>query len=139
MSMKILFDTNIILDVLLDRKPHSSAAIELLSAVENKIIDGTLCATTITTIDYLITKSKGRAASKDAISCLLDLFEIAEVNTATLRSALDSDFTDFEDAVLYFSGVAIGLDGVVTRNSNDFKLATLPIYSPSDLISKISS
>jgi predicted nucleic acid-binding protein len=135
--MKILFDTNIILDVLLDRKPHSSAAIQLLSAVENKIIHGALCATTITTIDYLITKSKGRAASKDAISCLLDLFEIAEVNTATIRSALDSEFTDFEDAVLYFSGVAIAVDGVVTRNIHDFNLATLPIHSPCELLSKI--
>ncbi len=137
--MKILFDTNIVLDVLLDREPHSVLAIQLFSAVENKLIDGVLCATTITTIDYLITKSKSRTASNEAILCLLDLFEIAEVNTATLRSALDSNFTDFEDAVLYFSGIAQGVDGVVTRNSNDFKLATLPIYSPSDLISKISS
>jgi predicted nucleic acid-binding protein len=137
--LKILFDTNIVLDVLLDREPHSVLAIQLFSAVENKLIDGVLCATTITTIDYLITKSKSRTASNEAILCLLDLFEIAEVNTATLRSALDSNFTDFEDAVLYFSGIAQGVDGVVTRNSNDFKLATLPIYSPSDLISKISS
>ena len=135
--MKILFDTNIVLDVLLDREPHSVLAIQLFSAVENKLIDGVLCATTITTIDYLITKSKGRAASKDAISCLLDLFEIAEVNTATLRSALDSNFTDFEDAVLYFSGESFGVDAVVTRNTHDFKLATLPIHSPFELLSKI--
>lgn len=135
--MKILFDTNIVLDVLLDRHPHSIAAIELLGAVENKIIDGVLCATTITTIDYLVTKSKGKAASKNAVSCLLDLFTVAEVNTASLRLALDSEFTDFEDAVLYFSGVAFAVDGLVTRNGHDFKLATLPIYSPIELLRKI--
>ena len=136
--MKILFDTNVVLDVLLDRSPHSLLAIQLFSAVENKIIEGVLCATTITTIDYLVTKANGKAASKNAISCLLDLFEIAEVSAATLKTALDSEFTDFEDAVLYFSGVALGVDAVVTRNSNDFILAMLPIYTPSDLIRKIS-
>ncbi|QPK62902.1 PIN domain-containing protein [Methylomonas sp. LL1] len=135
--MKILFDTNIILDVLLDRQPHSIAAIELMSSVENKIIDGVLCATTITTIDYLVTKSKGKAASKNAISCLLDLFAVSEVNTVTLRSAINSEFSDFEDAVLYYSGEVFGVDAFVTRNTNDFKLAKLPIYSPIELLGKI--
>jgi predicted nucleic acid-binding protein len=46
--MKILFDTNIVLDVLLNRAPHATAAIQIFSAVENKIIEGVLCATTIT-------------------------------------------------------------------------------------------
>lgn len=50
-----MFDTNIILDVLLNRTPYADTAIDLFSAAEDKIIQGYLCATTITTIDYLIT------------------------------------------------------------------------------------
>ncbi|MGY6275767.1 type II toxin-antitoxin system VapC family toxin [Methylomonas sp. MgM2] len=137
--MKILFDTNVVLDVLLDRAPHSEAAIELLGMVETKMLDGALCATTITTVDYLTTKARDRSTSRNAIKCLLDLFTIADVNTSILRSALDSEFTDFEDAVLYYSGVALGVDGVVTRNVNDFGAATLPVYSPSELLSQIGS
>jgi len=101
--LKILFDTNIILDVLLSRKPFEETAIRLFSAVENNIIQGYLCSTTITTLDYLLSKSIGRDNSKHAIVSVLDLFNITEVNYRTLKAAVDSDFSDFEDAVLYFS------------------------------------
>jgi predicted nucleic acid-binding protein len=131
--LKILFDTNIILDVLLNRKPFEETAIRLFSAVENNIIQGYLCSTTITTLDYLLSKSIGRDNSKHAIVSVLDLFNITEVNYRTLKAAVDSDFSDFEDAVLYFSGYDAGVDGIVTRNTNDFTAAQLPIYKPDDL------
>jgi predicted nucleic acid-binding protein len=125
--LKILFDTNIILDVFLNRKPFEATAICLFSAVENKVIQGYLCSTTITTLDYLLSKSIGKVNSKHAIVSVLDLFNITEVNYRTLKAAVDSDFSDFEDAVLYFSGYDAGVDGVVTRNTNDFTAAQLPI------------
>lgn len=134
--MKILFDTNIILDVFLNRKPFEATAIRLFSAVENKVIQGYLCSTTITTLDYLLSKSIGRVNSKHAIVSVLDLFNITEVNYRTLKAAVDSDF---EDAVLYFSGYDAGVDGVVTRNTNDFTAAQLPIYKPDDLWALIQS
>ena len=137
--MKILFDTNIILDVFLNRKPFEATAIRLFSAVENKVIQGYLCSTTITTLDYLLSKSIGRVNSKHAIVSVLDLFNITEVNYRTLKAAVDSDFSDFEDAVLYFSGYDAGVDGVVTRNTNDFTAAQLPIYKPDDLWALIQS
>ena len=137
--MKILFDTNIILDVLLSRKPFEETAIRLFSAVENNIIQGYLCSTTITTLDYLLSKSIGRVNSKHAIVSVLDLFNITEVNYRTLKAAVDSDFSDFEDAVLYFSGYDAGVDGVVTRNTNDFTAAQLPIYKPDDLLALVQS
>ena len=55
--MKIVFDTNIVLDVLLEREPFASLSINLFNAVEQQVIQGYLCATTITTIDYLLSKS----------------------------------------------------------------------------------
>jgi predicted nucleic acid-binding protein len=137
--LKILFDTNIILDVLLNRKPFEETAIRLFSAVENNIMQGYLCSTTITTLDYLLSKSIGRDNAKHAIVSLLDLFNITEVNYRTLKAAVDSDFSDFEDAVLYFSGYDAGVDGIVTRNTNDFTAAQLPIYKPDDLWALIKS
>lgn len=131
--MKILFDTNVVLDVLLSRAPHSTVATQLFSAVEQKRIQGYLCATTLTTIDYLATKAVGKAQAKVAICALLELFSIAEVNQQTLKAATFSDFSDFEDAVLYHAGVYAGVDGFVTRNGKDFKAATHPIYTPVEL------
>lgn len=131
--MKILFDTNVVLDVLLNRAPHATVAIELFSAVEQKRIQGYLCATTLTTIDYLATKIVGKADAKVAIGALLELFFIAEVNQQTLKAATLSDFADFEDAVLYHAGIYAGVNGFVTRNGKDFKTATHPIYTPDEL------
>ncbi len=136
--MKVLFDTNVVLDVLLDREPDSQSAIKLLAAVETKQINGYLCATTVTTLDYLLSKSIGKQASKEALNCLLGLFQIAEVNAAVLQSALNSQFTDFEDAVLYCSAVSVNADVIITRNSKDFKLAELPIFEPSEFLAKHS-
>jgi hypothetical protein len=105
----------------------------LFTGVENKIIQGYLCATTITTIDYLCTKVIGRKPARQAISALLALFSIADVNRKTLVAAIESDFSDFEDAVLYQAGVQVGVDGFVTRNIKDFTLAERSIYTPSEL------
>ena len=136
--MKVLFDTNIVLDVLFNREPYSDNAIALFDAVETKRIQGYLCATTITTIDYLATKSLGKAGSKIAITKLLELFIIAEVNRRTLTAALLADFSDFKDAVLFHAGLDAGIDCVVTRNSKDFKTTERPIYSPNQLLTDVT-
>ena len=131
--MKILFDTNVVLDVLLNRQPFAADAIHLFSAVEQALIQGFLCATTITTLDYLCTKAIGRPSAKNAVNGLLELFSVAEVNRCVLKAAIASDFTDFEDAVLYQAGICVGIDGLVTRNAKDFNLAECPVYHPNEL------
>jgi hypothetical protein len=103
------------------------------------IIQGYLCATTLTTIDYLITKVNGKNSAKKAISNLLLLFEVAEVNKATLEAAVNSDFSDFEDAVLYYSGVNVGVESFVTRNIRDFKAAKFKIFNVTELLVFISN
>ena len=99
--MRILFDTNVILDVLLDREPFSSTAAKLFSEVEAGNIAGYVCATTITTLHYLASKVMGAASAKEQINKLTMLFEIAPVNRAVLDAALLSEFKDFEDAVVH--------------------------------------
>ena len=131
--MKIVFDTNVVLDVLLIREPYAQMSMNLFDAVVSKDIEGYLCATTVTTIDYLVSKCLGKPKAKDLVTGLLDLFAIAEVNEAVLTQAINSDFHDFEDAVLYQAGSNAGVDGFVTRNGKDFKMAKLPIYQPDEL------
>lgn len=131
--MKVLFDTNVVLDVLLNRQPFATVAADLFSLVENNKIDGYLCATTMTTLDYLITKSLNRGQAKVAIQKLLTLFNICEVNTTVLELAIHSNFTDFEDAVQYFSGTCCDINALVTRNVKDYRHADLPVYLPDEL------
>ena len=131
--MKVLFDTNIILDVLLDRKPFVEFSSGLVSFAENKVIEGYLCATTITTIDYLVAKIHGRKRAKLIVHKLLGIFQIAEVNKDVLLLSTDSKFSDFEDAVQHFAGQLASVDSIVTRNNADFKQAEYPVYSPDEL------
>jgi len=135
--MKTLFDTNVILDVLLDREPFSNDASFLLSKVEQSEIIGFICATTVTTIHYLITKALGHQAASRHIKSLLSLFVIAPVNRVVLENASDSKFKDFEDAVLHEAACHAGAKYIVTRNIADFKISVLPVFEPKEFINAI--
>ena len=79
--MKVLFDTNIVLDVLLDRKPFSEHASYLMSKVERSEINGFLCATTVTTVHYLLSKHLDKEKAITSINSIMGLFEVAPVIT----------------------------------------------------------
>ena len=133
--MKVLVDTNVILDLLLDRAPYAAAAAQLFSLIERHALSGCLCATTLTTVHYLATKVVGRKKSLEEIRKLLRLFEVAPVNRAVLEAALGAEgFGDFEDAVLHEAARQSDADALVTRNEKDFKKAALPVYEPGELI-----
>ncbi len=133
--MNVLLDTNVILDVLLDREPFSTDAAILLAKVERSEIIGFACATTITTIHYLSTKMLGPKAAARHIESLLALFVIAPVNRLVLENAFAVKFSDFEDAVLHEAAVHAGVQHIVTRNIKDFKNASLPVYEPKNFLS----
>lgn len=64
---------------------------------------------------------------------MLGLFDVAPVNQTVLEGALESNFTDFEDAVLHQAALDVNADGIVTRNTGHFKRATIPVYAPDEL------
>jgi predicted nucleic acid-binding protein len=131
--MIVLFDTNVVLDVLLDRDPFAEASLLLFHRVEQKRVQGYLCATTLTDIYYIARPDVGKVIALKRIRELLDLFEIAVVNRSILTTAAHGDFLDFEDAVLYESAKQVGVDAIVTRNRHDFEKSEIPIYAPDDL------
>lgn len=132
--MKLLLDTNVVLDVMLDRKPHVAASARVVAAAELGRFDASLCATTITTIHYLATKALGAKQAAREITRLLEIFRIAPVTEVVLKAALQTKTTDYEDAVLFEAARAAGMDGIVTRNADDFPKTNLPIYFPVDVV-----
>jgi len=137
--LRILFDTNVILDVLLDREPFSTTAAKLFSKVETGEITGYVCATTITTIHYLARKVIGTGSAMEEINKLMTLFEIAPVNRAVLDAALSSGFKDFEDAVVYEAALYKEVQGIVIRDFNDFKSSKINVFSPEELLLMLES
>jgi predicted nucleic acid-binding protein len=136
--MKILFDTNTIVDLLLDREPFVDPIAQLFSKVEQGDLGGYLCATTITTLYYLASRAVGRKIAQKEIQKLLGLFEIAPVNRPVLQAALQSGFPDFEDGVIHEAASFIGADGIVTRDPKGFKMAGIRIYSPDELLNDLT-
>ena len=131
--MRVLFDTNVVLDVMLDRAPFAAASAEVLSRAEAGKMIGCVCATTVTTIHYLATRVIGAERALGEVRKILSLFEVAPVNRAVLETALELGFADYEDAVLHEAARQIGASGIVTRNPGHFKKASLSIYSPEEL------
>ena len=137
--MKVLFDTNVVLDVLLAREPHAEAATRLFSLVDSGRLEASICATTVTTIHYLATKSVGKALAQKHLEVLLEIFDVAGVDRVVLARALKLDFADFEDAVLHEAAAIAGMSAIVTRNGKDFIRATLPVFAPRELLAAIGA
>lgn len=132
--MIALVDTNVVLDVMLGREPHLSDSSAVLAAVETARCGGLLCATTVTTIQYIAERKIGSRASLRRIAELMSMFRIAAVNQAALGSAMERGMEDFEDAVLHEAALQAGAHCIVTRNVDDFTMAKIPVYTPAQFI-----
>ena len=135
--MKVLFDTNVVLDVLLAREPHAGVAARLLTLVDNETIQGAVCATTVTTIAYVAGRSLGARQANQLLRVVLDLFSVAAVDREVLEAALRLGFADSEDAVVHEAARAWGAAGIVTRNRRDFSRASLPVFDPAELLAAV--
>lgn len=132
--MRALIDTNVVLDLLLDREPWAKTAATLFAEVELGRLDGYLGATTLTTIHYLATKAVGGERARRHVRSLIALCRVAPINRVVLEEALTLGFTDFEDAVLHEAARHVGADAIVTRDPGDFRKSTLRILSPRECI-----
>lgn len=137
--MRVLFDTNVVLDFLLAREPHVDTAERLVNMVDTGVIEGVICATTVTTIHYLASKAVGATVAGDYVRELLSLFDVAAVDLSTLRGALDRGFADYEDAVLHEAARRSGAVAIVSRDASGFKRASLPVFVPVELLAAIGA
>ncbi len=136
--MRVIVDTNVVLDVLLARKPFVDAAAKVFALIEQSRIEGLLCATTITTVDHLLEQSLSRTQAREALRGLLEMFEIAPVNRPVIEEAFRSRILDFEDAVLEQSGRLAGADAIVTRDTRDFQHSAVKALGPDELLAAIA-
>jgi len=137
--LRVFFDTNVVLDVLLNRQPHALAASRLMVHVEHKRLEGLLGATTVTTVHYLATKAVGGVRARKHVGTLLSLFDVAPVNRTILSDAVSLNFHDYEDAVLHEAARHAGATGIVTRDPSGFARATLTIYAPAELLRMVEA
>ena len=136
--LRILVDTNVIVDHLLEREPFAIDADALLEAIKAKRIKGYVTATTFTDIFYLARKRKGSEMAKQDIAELLSLVEVCPVDRRILEWAVSYEMSDFEDAVQLACAIADNLEAIVTRNPQDFTNSSIPILSAGELLARLS-
>jgi predicted nucleic acid-binding protein len=137
--MKVLFDTNVLLDVVLARVPFVENAAYLLESVELGKIQGFISATTVTDIHYLVKRhTKSAEIAITTISKLLILMEVCAVDGGVIQQAMDMGLSDFEDAVQVAAAITTSLDVIVTRDVVGFIGSPIPIMSPDELVKQLN-
>jgi len=118
--VKLLVDTNIVLDVVLKRGEWAMEGAELLAAIEEGKAQGHLAGHSVTTVYYVVSRMRDEGTARQAVSDLLDILEVVAPGDAILRRVLTLPMAVYEDAVQAACALKIGADYIVTRNAKDF-------------------
>ncbi|WP_172185996.1 PIN domain-containing protein [Microcoleus asticus] len=137
--MKILLDTNIILDIALERQPFFGESEQVLSLVEQGEVEGYISASTFSDLYYIIRKAKGRDSTLEFLRYIATFCQVATVDNSVISMALTCNFKDFEDAIQYSSAVINLIDAIVTRNPRDFPVTIPRIVTPNQLILELTN
>ncbi|MEE0516208.1 MAG: PIN domain-containing protein [Emergencia sp.] len=132
--MKILIDTNVILDHLTSRKPFDRDAADIFKLCETQQIKGYISALSVPNIVYILRKELDAVKIKKIIQILSLIFTIKELTTADLIAAADMNFKDYEDALQSVAAAKIKADYIVTRNIKDFINSPVPAITPTEFL-----
>lgn len=135
--MKILIDTNIILDVMCNRKEFVEDSLKVFKYCEVQKLKGYISALSIPNIVYIMRKQLDREQIKGVLATLTSLFSVIDLKESDLIKAAEMNFSDYEDAVQAVSADRIKADYIVTRNVKDYKNSRVSAVTPTDLFARM--
>lgn len=135
---KIFVDTNILVDLIADRKPFSKFAVQIFSKAEERKIRLYVSSHSIATTHYLLKKYIEEKQLREVLYNLLDYVSVVAVEQDFIKKGLKSAHNDFEDALqIICAGSIEKIDGIVTRNVKHFKGADVPVFTPDELVERL--
>lgn len=126
---RLFIDTNILLDLLGERKPFYDSAAKLATLADLKNITLIASPLSFTTVEYILCKYESHLAVMNKLRKFKIICEVCEVNEETIEKSLNSSFKDFEDAVQYYAALQANCNIILTRNGKDFKNSKLPVMT----------
>ena len=135
--MKVLIDTNVVLDVLCKRESFYEDAARIMKYCEVNKITGVISALTIPNIVYIMRKELDAQKTRDVIEKLQLVFTIVDLKAGDIKKALSMDFKDFEDALQSACASRIKADYIITRNIRDFVNSKVTAIKPTELLERI--
>ena len=133
----MLLDTDVLIDVALDRRPHSGPSSELLDRVERGARRAFVAWHTLSNFHYLVRPARGDAGTRDFIAELIRFVAVAPADSAALGYALSLPMADFEDAMQVAAARACGARHIVTRNVRDFARSPIPATTPQGALARL--
>lgn len=135
--MKILLDTNVVVDLLLLREPWAAEAKEIWRAAADGRLDCYVSASAMTDIYYICRKICGKNGARQAVRDCLDSLFIVPVDETQLEQAYALATMDFEDALQIVCATNSQLDAIVTRDQTGFVNSPVPVLTPSELVATL--
>ncbi len=136
---QVLFDSDVLLDVLLNRHPFVIDSAKALNTVATDQVKGFLAGHAVTNLYYIMRRQLSSSVAHEKLKLLLQRIQVASVTDSVIRAALQSQMTDFEDAVTSEAAQAAQTDLIVTRNISDFERSPVPAILPGKLIELLSA
>jgi predicted nucleic acid-binding protein len=132
--MNVFLDTNVLMDVLLERRPFVAESQKVWFLAERSKVRGMVAALSFPNIYYIIRKMRGTDAAMSMMTMLRDTFTPVPLDGQILNQAVDAGFSDFEDAIQYFSALRADADCFLTRNPDHFPRAHLRVFTPTEFL-----
>ena len=127
----VFIDTDVIVDFLTDRKPFSLESAKIFSLIDQKKIKGCVSSLSFSNLYYILRKFGTHKKVISSLQELSEILDILKVDSDIVKSALTSNFKDFEDSIQYFAAQEHKkVDYIITRNIKDYKDSSLPIMTP---------
>ena len=136
--MRVLLDTDVVLDLLLDRAPFGDDAAAIWDLNAAGKLEAYISAVTPVNVYYIARKLKNAEIARNAVGELLAALRVCSLDLSVLQTALALPLVDYEDAVQHASAAASQLDAIITRNVNDYRNAALRIITPADLLRQLA-
>lgn len=136
--MKLLIDANILLDVLQNREPHVHASSIVWKLCETKKAAGYVSALTFANLVYVMRKELDAKGIEDIFQSLSLIFTFVDFTASDLAHAAELKWDDFEDAMQSVTARRLQADSIITRNVRDFTKSTVPAFTPTEWIARIS-
>ncbi len=131
----ILLDTDVLIDVALDRRPHASSASELLDRIEHGAESACIAWHSVSNLYYIVAPARGGVSTRDFIVELTRFVGVAITDTEALRYAAALPMADFEDAMQVAAARACGARHIVTRNVRDYERSPIRAVDPQEALS----
>jgi predicted nucleic acid-binding protein len=136
---KVFIDSDVIVDFLTNRKPHSNQSAKVLNLCIENTVKGYISPVIVSNVYYVLRKKIDKQELKNKLKTIVNFLEVIVMNKKSILTALNSDFNDFEDALQNYAVESTDVKTIITRNVKDYKKSKLSVYTPDSFLKTLSN